>query len=113
MCDACLCVYVHACAVCACKRTCVFILPLECGSWCLSAVWDPWLFSLWMLLLSLSLFSWDLKYKYDGPFAVDRVSSVLFIASSACSPVLVLSVCSVSEPFPLPSEFSVKPSMNV
>ena len=48
------------------------------------------------------------QVKYHGPFAVDRVSSVLFIASSAYSPVLVLSVCSVSEPTNLVLSYAIR-----
>lgn len=64
-------------------------------------------------IAAVSLFFWDLKYKYDGPFCVSHVSSVLSVPSSPYSAVLVLSIDSVSELTSLVlcyAEFSVKPS---
>lgn len=37
VCDTYVCVRAHD-AVCVCQRACVFVLPFDCGSWCLSPV---------------------------------------------------------------------------
>lgn len=108
----CLCAFVRVLCVPASTRAFSFcLLSAELVSF--FSFGTLWLLPLCVLLLSLSLFFWDLKYKYDGPFYVSHVSSVLSIPPSPYSSVLVVSVYSVSEFTRLvlcSAEFSVKPS---